>query len=100
MAAIFLVLADFATGRTEAAVLPAARASAASPRFEFQTASGLARPDFARPDFAVMNGFGALPLPSAIWSIDRPEATEASSSRTLLALPSLANSSRCLISNQ
>src|SRR5450631_3675670 len=46
-----------------------ARASAASPRFEFQTASA-----FPGPDFAVMNGFGALPLPSAICRIVRPEA--------------------------
>ena len=32
--------------------------------------------------FASMNGFGALPLPAAICSIERPEATERSSSRT------------------
>ena len=31
---------------------------------------------------------------------DRPEATDRSASRMLLALPSLANSSRCLISSQ
>ena len=49
---------------------------------------------------ASMNGFGALPLPCAISAIDRPEATERSSSRMSLASPSLANSSRCLIRSQ
>ena len=49
---------------------------------------------------ASMNGFGALPLPCAICAIVRPEATERSSSRISLASPSLANSSRCLISSQ
>src|SRR3954469_11759195 len=73
----------------------ALRGSAASPRFEFHTAS--ARPP---PFLADMNGFGALPLPAAICSIARPEATERSSSRMLLALPSRAYSSRCLIKSQ
>src|SRR5258708_3744217 len=71
------------------------RASAALPRFEFHTASAL-----VRPALPVMNGFGARPLPSAISSIARPDATEVSSSRMVLALPSLAYSSRCLIRSQ
>ena len=39
----------------------------------------------ARPFVASMNGFGAFPLPSAICSIDRPEATDLSSSRISLS---------------
>ena len=42
------------------------------------------------PFVADMNGFGALPLPAAICSIARPDATERSCSRILLALPSRA----------
>src|SRR5271170_1827771 len=91
IAATFLPLAAVAVAFVAlalgAAALFAARASAASPRFEFHTASG-----FTRPDLAVMNGFGALPLPSAISAMLRPEATDWSASRTLLALPSLAKS--------
>src|SRR5262245_38522707 len=70
-----------------------ARASLVSSRLDCQTASAFA---FARPFFASMNGFGALPLPAAICCIVRPEATERSSSR-ILSPSSLAYSSRCLI---
>jgi hypothetical protein len=58
IAATLAGLAGFA----DAAAFPLpARAAWASPRFECQTASAL-----PRLDAAVMNGFGALPLPAAI----------------------------------
>ncbi len=50
--------------------------------------------------FPVMNAFGPRPLPAAMSSIERPEATEASSSKIVFFLPSRANASRCLISSQ
>ncbi len=80
-------------------VLPLARASAAVPRLECQTASALPLLPVL-PFLASMNGFGARPLPSAICAIDRPEATDRSSSRIDSPSPSLANSSRCLIRSQ
>jgi hypothetical protein len=71
------------------------RASAAKPLLLSQTASGLT-PSFA----ANINGFGLRPLPAAIVAIERPEAIERSSLRITSPLPSWANSSRCLMSNQ
>jgi hypothetical protein len=50
--------------------------------------------------FPVMNDFGPRPLPAAMSSIERPEATEASLSRTVFFFPSRANASRCLINSQ
>src|ERR1700712_2398824 len=54
----------------------------------------------ARALLVMTNGFGPRPLPAAISSIDRPEATEASSSKIRFFRPSRANSSRCLIRSQ
>src|ERR1700709_2968851 len=54
----------------------------------------------ARDLFAVTNGFGPRPLPVAISSIDRPEATDVSSFKILFFFPSRENSSRCLIRSQ
>src|ERR1022692_1059965 len=51
-----------------------ARASAAIPLFESQPAAAPAIRLF------IMNGVGALPLPSAICAIERPDATDLSSS--------------------
>src|SRR5262245_33950302 len=48
----------------------------------------------------VMNAVGPRPLPAAISSIERPEATEASSSRIVFFLPSRAKASRCFINSQ
>src|SRR5450631_4493247 len=75
-------------------------------RFSADDARAVARWDVhsafagARDFFAVTNGFGPRPLPAAISSIDRPEATDASSSKILFFFPSRANSSRCLIRSQ
>src|SRR6202012_2944625 len=55
---------------------------------------------FPRDVLAVMNGLGLRPLLNAISSIDRPEATDLSSSRIRFLLPSRANASRCLMSSQ
>ena len=54
----------------------------------------------ARERFAMTNGFGPRPLPAAIFSIDRLEATDASSSDILFFFPSRENLSRCLIRKQ
>jgi hypothetical protein len=48
----------------------------------------------------VMNGVGALPLPASIISIVRPEAIEKLVSSRKPRSPSIANSSRCLMSSQ
>src|SRR5215475_6818292 len=66
---------------------------ASSFRFECQTASDAA----AFPD--AMNGFGRRPLPAAISSRVRPEATEWSSSVTASPF-SRAYASRCLMRSQ
>src|SRR5690242_9296775 len=54
----------------------------------------------ARDLFPVMNALGPRPLPAAMSSIERPEAMEESSSRTVFFFPSRANASRCLINSQ
>src|SRR5258705_12835343 len=72
-----------------------ARVFAVSARLEFHTASGGA------PFLDLnMKGFRRGPVPAAIGSIVRPEATDRSSCS--IASPSLlrANSSGCFISNQ
>jgi hypothetical protein len=74
------------------AFLPIMRAGA---RWDFHSAFAGAR-DF----FAVTKGFGPRPLPAAISSIDRLEATEVFSSKMRFFFPSRANSSRCLIRSQ
>src|ERR1043165_7926536 len=61
-------------------------------RFECQMAVGA---DAFEP--AAMNGLGPRPLPAAICSMERAEATDLS---CLATSSSLANSSRCLISSQ
>src|SRR4051812_40073823 len=49
---------------------------------------------------ALMKGLGPLPFPSVISSMERPEATERSSSRMVFFLPSRDASSRCLMRSQ
>src|SRR3954470_8932575 len=74
--------------------LTAVRAAAAA-LFELHTALAgrLARA-------ALINGLGPLPLPSAISSMERPEATDRSFLRMVFFLPSRDASSRCLIRSQ
>src|ERR1700753_2306173 len=55
---------------------------------------------FPRDVLAVTKGLGLRPLLTVISSIDRPEATDLSSSRTRFFFPSRANASRCLMSSQ
>src|ERR1700761_4498166 len=55
---------------------------------------------FPRNVLAVTKGLGLRPLLTVISSIDRPEATDLSSSRTRFFFPSRANASRCLMSSQ
>src|ERR1700710_2582006 len=100
LGAAFVFLAAFFLGERSV------RAATGWDRFFADVARAAARCDFhsalagARDRLAVMNGFGPRPLPAAISSIDRLEATDASSSRILFFLPSLANASRCLIRSQ
>src|SRR3954453_17891737 len=54
----------------------------------------------ARDAFFVTKDFGPRPLPAAISSIDRLEATDVSSSKIRFFFPSRANSSRCLMRSQ
>src|ERR1700709_1836645 len=83
-----------------------ARAAAGGDRPFGDDTRAAARCDFhsafagARDRFFVMNGFGPRPLPAAISSIERLEATDASSSKILFFSPSRANASRCLIRSQ
>src|SRR6478672_4855309 len=82
------------------------RAATGRDRFLAGDNRAAARCDFhsafagARDFLAVTKGFGPRPLPAAISSIDRLDATDVSSSRMRFFFPSQANSSRCLIRSQ
>src|SRR4030095_9092978 len=54
----------------------------------------------ARDLLPVMKAFGPRPLPAAMSSIERPDATEASSSRIVFFFPSRAHASGGLIISQ